>query len=95
MMCGNYLPNPANYAHKYIRGDGTMSEIGLRPRKEGDFCIRKSECTQQMQSLKNKAKIMKGGVLTSTCWIATHLKQGKEPLMQQVCETCCTMILRR
>jgi hypothetical protein len=43
-----------------------MSKIGLRPRKERDFHIRKSERTQQMQSPKNKAKIMKGGVLTST-----------------------------
>jgi hypothetical protein len=63
---GTILPNPANYAHKYIRGDGTISEIGLRPRKERDFCIRKYERTRQTQSPKNKAKIRKGGVLAST-----------------------------
>jgi hypothetical protein len=66
MTRGNYLSNPANYTHKYIRGDGIMSKIGLRPRKERDFRIRKSEHTQPTQSPKNKAKIMKGGVLTST-----------------------------
>jgi hypothetical protein len=43
-----------------------MSETGLKLRKERDFCIRKSERARQTQSPKNKAKIMKGGVLTST-----------------------------
>jgi hypothetical protein len=66
MTCGNYLPNPANYTHKYIRGDGTMSKIGLRPRKERSFHIRKYKCTQQTRSPKNKAKIRKSGVLAST-----------------------------
>jgi hypothetical protein len=66
MIHGNYLPNLANFAHKYIKGDGTMSKIGLRPRKEMGFHIRKSERAQQTQSPKNKAKIRKGGVLAST-----------------------------
>jgi hypothetical protein len=66
MTHGNYLPNLANYAHKYIRGDGTMSKIGLRPRKERGVPERKHEHAQQTQSPKNNAKIMKGGVLTST-----------------------------
>jgi hypothetical protein len=66
MTHGNYLPNLANYTYKYLRGDQSMSGTGLKPRKEKGFCIRKYECAQQTQSPKNKAKIMKGGVLTST-----------------------------
>jgi hypothetical protein len=66
MTRGNYLPNLANYAYKYLTGSRSMSETGLKPRKERDFRIRKSERTRRTQSPKNKAKIMKGGVLTST-----------------------------
>jgi hypothetical protein len=72
MMRGNYLPNLANYAYKYLRGDRSMSKTGLQPRKERGFCIRKYKCTQQTQSPKNKAKIMKGGVLTSTGKATIH-----------------------
>jgi hypothetical protein len=66
MMCGNYLPGLANYTYKYLRGDRSMSKTGLELRKERGFHIWKYERVQQMQSPKNKAKIMKGGVLAST-----------------------------
>jgi hypothetical protein len=60
-----------------------------RPKAEKgkDFRIRKSERTQQTQSPKNKAKIMKGGVLTSTTaslssvWPLGHWEQvSNQPL---------------
>jgi hypothetical protein len=66
MTHGNYLPNLANYAYKYLRGDRSMSKTGPEPRKDRGFHIRKYECVQQTQSPKNKAKIMKGGMLVST-----------------------------
>jgi hypothetical protein len=69
MMHGNYLPNLANYAYKYLKGDRTMSKTGPKPRKERGFCIRKYEHTQQMQSPKNKAKTRKGGMLASTLYM--------------------------
>jgi hypothetical protein len=69
MMCGNYLPNPANYAYKYFKGRLKHVQNRSRAKKGRDFHIRKSERTRQMQSPKNKAKIMKGDMLTSTAYV--------------------------
>jgi hypothetical protein len=78
MTHGNYLPNPANYAYKYLRGSRSMSKRGLKPRKERGFHIRKYKRARQMQSPKNNAKIVKGGVLTSTMFARLLLTLARD-----------------